>query len=276
MKKKILIIEGPSWIFYSFVFTLIFKFLFKDVFIVYRSHSIEYEIRKRNSSIIIAYLTKIMENFVINQSDISTSVSNREKKFFKKYYKVDTYLFPNSIDLEKMEKLRPVAKKNIPEKFILFCGSYDYQPNKYAIDFIEKEILPELIKKNIFLVLTGNHKKKIKSNNIYNLGFINKAELKYLHQKSICLFTPIKEGYGTRIKILEALAYRNRILTTKKGIEGIDYDTNKNIQIVYNKNDMIRRILKFSKQKKKISSNNFIKKYSMKANSKKLFNYINS
>ena len=39
---------------------------------------------------------------------------------------------------------------------------------------------------------------------------------------------------------------------------------------------MIRRILKFSKQKKKISSNNFIKKYSMKANSKKLFNYINS
>ena len=89
------------------------------------------------------------------------------------------------------------------------------------------------------------------------------------------MFTPIKEGYGTRIKILEALAYRNRILTTKKGIEGIDYDTNKNIQIVYNKNDMIRRILKFSKQKK-ISSNNFIKKYSMKANSKKLFNYINS
>ena len=65
------------------------------------------------------------------------------------------------------------------------------------------------------------------------------------------MFTPIKEGYGTRIKILEALAYRNRILTTKKGIEGIDYDTNKNIQIVYNKNDMIRRILKFSKQKKK-------------------------
>ena len=66
------------------------------------------------------------------------------------------------------------------------------------------------------MVLTGNHKVDFQNTKIYNLGFVSKAELKYLHNKSICLFTPIKEGYGTRIKILEALAHNNRVVSTIK------------------------------------------------------------
>jgi hypothetical protein len=273
-KKKMIIIEGPSWIFYSFVVIFFFRIYYKNVSIIYRSHSVEYEIRKKNSSKIIQYLTKIMENYVINKSTIATSVSKKEKNIFKKYYKKKTYLFPNSIDLEKLKFLKPIKKKNIPEKFILFCGSYDYKPNKEAIDFIRKEILTELIKKNIYLVLTGNHKINFEDTRIYNLGFISMGELKYLHNKSICLFTPIKEGYGTRIKILEALAYNNRIISTIKGIEGIEFQSNKNIKIVKHKKEMINQIIEFSKVKKKKTFNKFMNNYSMRINSKKLFNSL--
>ena len=250
-KKKIIIIEGPSWIFYSFIITCFFKIYYNNVFIIYRSHSVEYEIRKNNSSKIIKYLTKFMEDFVVNKSNIATSVSKKEKNIFKKYYKVNTYLFPNSINLQKLRSLKPIKKRNIPKKFILFCGSYDYKPNKEAIDFIISRLLAKLSRNEIYLVLTGNHKINFKNSRIYNLGFISKAELKYLHDKSICLFTPIKEGYGTRIKILEALTYNNRVVSTIKGIEGIEYQSNNNIKIVKNKNEMINQIIKFSKQKKK-------------------------
>ena len=95
-----------------------------------------------------------------------------------------------------------------------------------------------------------------------------------MHNKSICLFTPIKEGYGTRIKILEALAYNNRVVSTIKGIEGIEYQSNENIKIVKNKNEMINEIIKFSKFKKKNTSNQFMRNYSMQINSKKLFNLV--
>ena len=43
----------------------------------------EYEIRKNNSSKIIKYLTKIMEDYVINNSHIATSVSKKKKIFLK-------------------------------------------------------------------------------------------------------------------------------------------------------------------------------------------------
>tara|TARA_A100001011_G_C14188111_1_gene790009 strand:- start:137 stop:1207 length:1071 start_codon:yes stop_codon:yes gene_type:complete len=273
-KKKFIIIEGPSWIFYSFIIIFFFKTFYKNINIIYRSHSVEYEIRKNNSNLFIQYLTKAFENYVINNSDIATSVSSLEKNIFKKYYKAKTYLFPNSVDFKRLECLKMEKIKKIPKKFILFCGSYDYKPNKYAIDFIEKKILPKIEKKNIYLVLTGNHKKKFKNKNIINLGFVNNKKLKYLHYKSVCLFTPLKEGYGTRIKILEALVHKNRIITTKKGIEGISFSSNKNIKVLENKNKMIKLIEKFSTEKKVFKSNKNLFHYSMRSNCKRLFNFI--
>ena len=58
------------------------------------------------------------------------------------------------------------------------------------------------------------------------------------------------EGYGTRIKILENLILGNRILSTSKGIEGIDYKNNYNVVVCNNLYKMINHIIKFSKSKK--------------------------
>ncbi len=273
-KKKILILEGPSWIFYSFFVIFIFKALYRDIFIIYRSHSIEYEIRKNNSNFFITILTKYFENYVVNNCNISTSVSKIEKKKFKKYYNCETYLFPNSLDIERLKKIKVNKLNNIPDKFIIFSGSYDYKPNKIAINFIIDKILPNLRKQNIKLVLTGNHNKKFDNKNVYNLGFISINKLKYLQQKSICLIVPIFEGYGTRIKILESLIWGNRIISTKKGIEGINYENNKNIFICNESKKMINEIIKFSKLKKNIKYNSkIITNFSMLENSKKLFKY---
>mgnify|MGYP001424142913 CR=1 FL=1 len=48
-KKKLLVIEGASWIFYSFIVIFFFKFFFSNIKIIYISHSIESEIRKKYS-----------------------------------------------------------------------------------------------------------------------------------------------------------------------------------------------------------------------------------
>ena len=79
-KKKIIIIEGASWIFYSFIVLFYFKFFLSEKKIIYISHSIESEIRKRYSNLLIFYLTLFLEKLVFNFSDISTSVSKKEQK----------------------------------------------------------------------------------------------------------------------------------------------------------------------------------------------------
>ena len=78
--KNILFIEGASWIGYSFLLILFLKVLSLKVKIIYRGHSIEYDIRKKNSNFIISSLSFIFEKFVYRNSFISTSVSKIEKK----------------------------------------------------------------------------------------------------------------------------------------------------------------------------------------------------
>jgi hypothetical protein len=87
VKHKFIIVEGASWIFYSFFTTLILKIIFPKIFVIYISHSVEAKIRKKYSNKLIYVMTKYLENIVFNFSDISTSVSKKEYKIIKKMYK---------------------------------------------------------------------------------------------------------------------------------------------------------------------------------------------
>ena len=277
-KRKILILEGASWIFYSYSVIFIIKILIPDIFIIYRSHSIEYEIRKKNSSFFTSLITKYFEQKVYRISNIVTSVSNLEKQKAKKYYSVETRLFPNSIRIADLKKLKEKKIKYLPKKYILFCGSYEYPPNKVAINYIIKKILPVINKKdNVVLVLTGSPSNiNFNNKNVIHLSFVNRSELKFLYRNAICLVAPLFEGYGTRIKIIESLVLGSNIVTTHKGIEGIHFEKNKKIIVTDNLKKMIESIYYFNKSYKKLYKNNpsTYKNYSMEVNALNLYRNI--
>ena len=258
--KNILFIEGASWIGYSFLLILLLKIFSLKVKIIYRGHSIEYEIRKKNSNFFISELSFIFEKFVYKNSCISTSVSKLEMKKIKRYYNVKTHLFPNIIKLNHLK----IDKRELSKKYIFYSGSYEYQPNKNAIDRLCFEIMPKLIKKNpnLFLVLTGSKKIPHKANWLKNLGLVSKNRYINILRNSLCLVVPTNEGYGTRVKIIEALCYGAVVVSSKVGIEGINYNK-KNPPPFVCSNDLsfINIICKLSKNK------NFRKK----ANKKKFF-----
>jgi hypothetical protein len=277
-KKKILVIEGASWIFYSYLVIFFLKLLFSDIFIIYRSHNIEYEIRKKNSSLFIGLFTKYIEKKVFNLSNIVTAVSMLEQKKISKYYNVRTRLFPNSIRIIDFIKLKEKPVKKIPKKYILFCGSYEYLPNKYAIDNLINNILPIINKKNIYLVLTGSSNINFNNNKVINLGNVKRAELKFLYKNAICLMATLFDGYGTRVKIIESLILESNVISTSKGIEGINFYPRQRVIIANQKNKMISGIYNFMKFKKynkiKNLNNKILKYYSMEDNVNKLFNDI--
>tara|TARA_B100001989_G_C24512493_1_gene451225 strand:- start:214 stop:1296 length:1083 start_codon:yes stop_codon:yes gene_type:complete len=265
-KKKTIVIEGASWIFYSFVVLIFFKLFNSTVRVIYISHSIEAEIRKKYSNIIIYFLTRYLEGLVFKYSDISTSVSQREKRVIKSLYNIDTILLPNGISLRKF-KLKNKLKIN----YIIYTGSYSYKPNKDAIDYLNNHIMPELIKKipNLKLVLTGGGFYK-KFPWIINKGIISKDLLNNLIFFSKCLCVPLKFGSGTRIKIIEALCLGAVVISTKKGIEGIKLKSINPPFIEEKKTRFVRKILQIIHKNKKIKSKSinlkkyYLKKYSMK------------
>ena len=233
-RKKLVIIEGPSWIGYSFISLIALKIFSPKTKIIYHSHSIEYEVRKMMSSKLTANITKKLESFVFKNSNVATSVSNIEKNKIQKLYGVKCIELKNGVS-KKILKFKKV--KNFKFKYIIYSGSYRYLPNKLAIDFLVNKLMPKLIKKipDLKLVLTGGGYNK-KNEFTVNVGIVSKQRLLNLITNSKMMVIPLDKGTGTRIKIIEALLTGAKILTTKKGIEGILINRNSAVHITNKKN----------------------------------------
>tara|TARA_B100001029_G_scaffold166817_1_gene159525 strand:- start:997 stop:2079 length:1083 start_codon:yes stop_codon:yes gene_type:complete len=261
-QKKLVIIEGPSWIGYSFISLILFKIFSPSTKVIYHSHSIEFEVRKMMSSNFMAYFSKKLENYVFNNSDLSTSVSKIEMNKIEKLYNVRCTNLKNGVS----KKILKFRKKKINFDYIIYCGSYKYLPNKYAIDYLADVLMPKVIKKfpKLKLVLTGGGYEN-KRNYITNFGIISKPKLLNLIYNSKLMVVPIDKGTGTRIKIIEAMLIGAKILTTKKGIEGISFKKKK-FPIVLKKELFYKSIiknLKYNIKNRKI--NQFNKNYTMES-----------
>ena len=273
-KKKLIIIEGASWIFYSFVTIIFLKLFLPNCKIIYVSHSIESEIRRKYSNTFIYLLTKFLERLVFKSADLSTSVSKRERNKIFKIYKKKTIYYPNAIDLDNKHLKR---KKTFD--YIIYSGSYFYKPNKDAIDFLIEKIMPNVLKKfpQLKLVLTGGGINK-KFPWLINKGIVSKKILYNLIFNAKCMCVPLKFGSGTRIKIIEALTLGTVVISTQKGIEGINLCRQKPPFIVDKKNEIVStiiNILKNSYNLRKISLRDRVfykKNYSMNNITK---NFIN-
>ena len=273
-KKKNLVLEGASWIFYSFFIIFFLKIFLPQINIIYISHGIESEIRKKYSNTFIFILTKLFEKLVFKYSNIATSVSKKDKDKIKKIYNEETKILPNGISLKKFKKF-----KKIKYDYVIYTGSYLYKPNKDSIDLLNKSLMPKLIKifPNIKLVLTGGGFDK-KFSWLINKGVVSKDELYNLIFFSKCMCVPLMFGYGTRIKIIEALSLGAIVISTKKGIEGIKINSNNPPYIISNKKLFLKKIIEIIKKNKKIKKKSiynkkyYLKNYSMKNILKKFIN----
>lgn len=114
---------------------------------------------------------------------------------------------------------------------MLFVGSLGYLPNADAIFNFCENILPELrkiSKSKVQLLIIGNWKQmpkdiKVKIQQepeIKLVGTVNNVRPYY--EKTDAVIVPLRVGSGTRIKILEAFAYQVPVVSTSKGIEGLE------------------------------------------------------
>ena len=255
-KENILVIEGASWIFYSFCALLFFKIFLPSTKIIYISHSVEFEIRKKYSNFLISFLTFIFEYLVFHLSNISTTVSKVEREKIYNLYKKKTTIYPNGVSINNK-----INKKILKFNYIIFCGSYSYKPNKIAIDFLNENLMPKLIKEipNIKLVITGGGYKK-KFPWLLNKKIVSKEKLYNFIHFADCMCVPLEFGSGTRIKIIEALILGSIVLSTRKGIEGINL-LKKNPPFVSDTNKFINTLIYILKNNRKLKQKAIKKKY---------------
>lgn len=256
-KKKIVIIEGASWIGYSYLFIKIVKFLIKDVKIIYHAHNIEYEIRKLKNSYLIQLFTLLFEKKVLNLSDFSTSVSKIDQKKNLLLYKKKTILFNNGISQKRLKS----SKKTIKEEYIIFSGNYFFLPNQIALDKLIKLFIKLNIRfKKLKLVITGSdipksiqkHKFVIFKKNL------SKQDLNNYLINSICTVLPLKDAPGTKLKVIEAFLNGVIVVGTKHAFKGLNLSGSKP-PFIYKNEDQLYNLINFIIKNKK-----WIKKMAIK------------
>ena len=157
------------------------------------------------------------------------AVSNKEKGIMKRK---DTVVVPNGVDVDKYKVSSSKFKDNKSEFTILFIGDFKWMQNRDSMEWILKEIWPEIkskvksqkLKIKLKLWVVGkNIPEKLKLMGGRDVVFDENApkETEKIYEKADILLSPIRIGGGTQYKILESMASGVLVITTQLGKEGI-------------------------------------------------------
>ncbi|OPZ86636.1 MAG: Spore coat protein SA [Firmicutes bacterium ADurb.Bin419] len=159
------------------------------------------------------------------------SVGHTDKDIFQRFFNVaenKITVIPSGVDIKPLPdywtKLEIRRQYAIPgdKIVVVFHGSYFHPPNKCAFDQIANYIAPETFKRNpnLLFLLIGTGVPHYDGINLLGLGFID--DLHSVFSASDMAIVPLSSGGGTKLKVLDYLGAGLPIISTNKGIEGLN------------------------------------------------------
>jgi glycosyltransferase involved in cell wall biosynthesis len=166
------------------------------------------------------YLGELLHRFTV-----CTVVSSHEQSLLQSFDQSQerVRVIPNGVDVDFFH---PGAAEPEPDTLI-YPGSLAYQANYDAVEFFLSEIYPTIQAAfpAIKIKITGSHENvdviSLKCPPSCTLtGFID--DIRPVIAAAWVCVVPLRQGSGTRLKILEALALGTPVVTTSKGMQGLD------------------------------------------------------
>ncbi|MCX7791540.1 MAG: glycosyltransferase family 4 protein [Chloroflexaceae bacterium] len=155
-----------------------------------------------------------------------TVVSVREAALVRdlmRDYPVEIVVVPNGADLEGCLQYRYDPEPDT----LIYPGALTYAANLDAMRYFLAEIFPRIrqLRPRATLRITGKHTPEQRAAlpdvpGVELTGYVN--DVHALISRSAVEVVPLREGGGTRLKILEALALGTPVISTSKGAEGLD------------------------------------------------------
>ena len=163
-------------------------------------------------------------------ADAIFACSSSDAKYFKKYNS-KVYTIANGVDCDAFQ-----PAKNEKATALIFIGGTSYTPNADALKFYLREIHPRVKAAfpNVRLYAIGASENYLRENGLEDdsvdtLGFVDDVK-PYLDKAAIGI-CPIRQGSGTRLKVLTFMASGLAVVSTTKGAEGIKCADRENILI---------------------------------------------
>ncbi len=168
---------------------------------------------------------KLWEKYFWKKAKSLAAMSIEDKNLIQKMVKdIRVEVIANGVDIDFFKKTK---KRKTHQPTVLFVGNFKWIPNLDAVDFLVKDIWPKIKAqvKNAKLWVVGQNPteqiKKLASSKKDILVDDTVADIRDAFSKSDILLAPIRNGRGTKYKVLEAMATNTPVVATPIGVEGI-------------------------------------------------------
>jgi len=180
--------------------------------------------------------TRLLESLGVKTSSTVFVCSDIDGEKIQREYKIPdskVVTIPNGVDENFLER---VDAYNYDKPTILFVGSFDHAPNIYAARVLLNEIIPAVcgrVKDAMFAFVGRNPPLWIIENSFKTSTriFGNVKDVRPFIAGADVAVAPIYHGSGTRIKILEYMALGKPVVSTSKGVEGLDVKDEESVLI---------------------------------------------
>lgn len=234
--------------------------------IIYQRYATEYNERKLNC----IYSNYLLENIgayekgILDRYDAIFCFSEENKNLLINKLKIKPPVYVSPYPIFNSE-ITNTFEHNSKYFKLVFSGSENHYPNKAALIWILKHVIPTLnrYKIDIQLKITGNWTSKFRKqySSIKNIEFIGFVEDYNKLLYNAIVLAPINIGSGLRTKILMAMAKGVPVISTPFACEGIHATHKKNILIANSHEEFYQCIISLlsDKELRRTISHNAIK-----------------
>lgn len=233
-----------------------YKNLVGDIPKILNHHNIESHLMERRASIekkiifkkyysMEAKKLKKFEQNNCKEFEINFTVSELDKETLLKIspgLKIE--VIPNGVDTSYFDRNNQKPRNGE----LVFIGGMNWYPNKDAVLFLIHDLWP-LIKEslpdaNLTIVGADPPQELIKlceeDSQVHAPGFVDDVRPYFINaQMYIC---PMRDGGGTRLKILDTFSMETALVSTTMGCEGIDVTNGENVLLADTKEEFLMQI----------------------------------
>ena len=178
------------------------------------------------------------ENYYWKLVDKLATVSEEDKNYIAaSNHRNDIQVVPNGVDFEAFEKIYQNNIKRKKNKKVVFIGNFTWLPNREAAKLLVKNIWPlihqklpsaqlEIIGRKPTYEIIGLNNPQL---NIKVIGEI--SDIKQAFAAADLSLVPIRNGRGTKYKVLESIAAGVPVVGTTLAVEGLNLKHQKEIFI---------------------------------------------
>lgn len=180
------------------------------------------------------------------RADLILTCSEVDRTIFENLaQRVPALVVPNVIDTEQYSPVEPPITKTI-----LYTGGMDWYPNREAVRYFAREIMPKVREAipGVRFVAAGRNPSEA-----FRKSFADLSDLEFrgavpdmrneIAKAAVCV-VPLRIGSGTRLKILEAAAMGKPVVSTSIGAEGLKFKNGREIILADDPGSFAQAVIK--------------------------------